>query len=429
MFRCRIALAALLSSSAALSQSTSPIKLRIDLSDAPRHLIHVTEVLPVHTGENSFSYPEWIPGRHRPSGPIDNVTGIVFHLERVDGPVTPWRRDLTDLYSFHVQAPTGTHFIAVTFDILDEPSRKNGFPTRMMSSHVAMLEPSFAVLYPSGEAVREIPVTATVHLPAGWSSATALQTADQTTPTLHGQDTTFATVSMERFVDSPIVAGDHCRQYLLATEISPVHTLDLCAEKAADLELPTDLLKDISNLVRQAKLIFKSYHYDHYDFLVAASPHISGEQTEHAQSAAVEASSPDIKDLPMFLQQALSHEFTHSWNGKYRRPTGMATAEYHTPQQDDLLWVYEGLTQYYGYVLEARAGFRTPQEAIESLLVEIYKQDGPGRRWRPLQDTADSLPILRDAEPAWSSWRRSTDYYREGAFLWLEADVKIRQLS
>ena len=231
-------------------------------------------------------------------------------------------------------------------------------------------------------------------------------------------------------MDSPILSGDHCRQYPLAAELKPAHTLDVCTDKAADLDLQPAFLAGMNNLVRQERLVFKSHHYDHYDFLVAASPYIHGETTEHTQSADFSVSSLDMKDQQRFIGSAFSHEFTHSWCGKYRRPAGMATPDYHTPQQDDLLWVYEGLTQYYGYVLGTRAGLQTPQQTIETFRDDIDNfLDAPGRTWRPLQDTADSLPVLRDADPTYSTWRRGVDYYQEGAVLWLEADMTIRRLS
>jgi predicted metalloprotease with PDZ domain len=415
----------------ALYAQQSPIQLRADLTDAPRHLIHVTELLPAHTGMNSFSYPQWIQGQHLPGGPIDNLTGLVFRDGGATGKVIPWRRDLVDLYQFHVQAPAGTTTLAVAYDILEVPSRLNTVGTNRTSSHVVMLEPSDIVLYPSETPVRDIPITASIHLPANWQAATALRTAETEAATLVGPDTTFRTVSVEQFVDSPIVAGDHCRQYPLAPEIRPVHTLDVCAEKAADLDLKPAFLDSMNALVRQAVLLFHSHHYDHYDFTVAVSQHFEGDSIEHTQSADYVVKSLDLDD-PMaarFDGYLLSHEYTHSWCGKYRRPIGLATPDYHVPMQDDLLWVYEGLTQYYGDVLAARAGFRTAAEVLQQFDQELYTVDQPGRLWRNVQDTADASAILRGVDSSYASWRLSQDYYQEGSLIWLEADMKIRELS
>ena len=424
-------LAAFALASVAVARAQQPIQLRVDLTDAPRRLIHVTELLPAHSGDNAFNYPQWIQGQHLPGGPIDNLTGIVFHVGAQSGPVIPWRRDLVDMYCFHVIAPAGTTSLAVAYDILEVPSRANTTGTNHMSSHVAMLENSDVVLYPSNTPVRDIPIAATIHLPQGWVMASALRTPDHDESTLNPSDTTFRTVSVEQFVDSPIVAGAHCRIYPLAPDIHPAHTLDVCAEHAADLDLHADILADMNNLVHQTTLLFRAHHYDHYDFVIAMSGELEGDSLEHTQSADYVVKSLDMSspDNARFISYLLPHENIHAWCGKYRRPIGLATPDYHTPMQDDLLWVYEGLTEYYGDVVASRAGFRSPAEAVTAFAQEAYNVDMPGRTWRPLQDTADASSILRGADAQWSNWRLDQDYYSEGALLWLQADVTIRHLT
>ena len=413
-------------------QQGVPIQLRVDLTDGPRHLVHATEVLPAHAGRNSFNYPQWIQGQHLPGGPIDNLTGLVFRAGGKGGAVLAWRRDLVDLYQFHVEAPKGTRAIFASYDVLEVPSRNNTIATNNhFSSHVAMLEPSDVVLYPSDTPVREIPVAATVHLPAGWRMATALRTEVGDGAGLQASDTIFKTVSMEQLVDSPLLAGDHCRQYAIAAEIRPVHTLDVCAEKEADLELKPAMLNAMHGLVRQASILFKSHHYEHYDFLVADSAQLGGDSIEHTQSADYVVKSLDLADTntSRFVGELLPHEYVHSWCGKYRRPSGLNTPEWHTPMQDDLLWVYEGLTQYYGEVLAVRSGFRTGEQAVAGIDQDLYHLDQPGRMWRNVQDTADASSILRGNDTAYSGWRMSQDYYQEGALIWLEVDMKIRTMS
>jgi predicted metalloprotease with PDZ domain len=430
-FKPLVATIVLLTSGFATAQKSKPIHIRIDLTDASRHLLHVTERIPVHPGANSFSYPQWIPSQEIPGGPIDNLTGLIFRAGDANGAVVPWRRDLIDSYAFHVNIPEGVAWLEASYDALDVPSRADTTATQHTSSHVVMLEASQVVLYPSDTPVRDIPITATIHLPSNWKAATALRTEGSTDPTLNGPDTTFRTVSVEKLVDSPILAGDHCRQYPLAPEIRPVHTLDICAEKAAELELQPAFLAHMTALVRQATRLFVGHHYEHYDFLVASSPHLNGDSAEHTESAdyvvrSVDTSDPDTADN---LGALLPHEYLHSWCGKYRRPAGEATSDYRTPMQNDLIWVYEGLTQYYGHVLTARAGFSTPAQMIGVFDDEAFSVDKPGRRWRSLQDTADASAILRGNDSAWRSWRLSQDFYPAGTLLWLEADVKIRQLT
>src|ERR1700712_132436 len=196
----------------ALTWAQPAIRLRVDFVDAPRHLLHVTEQISVHAGSNTLSYPQWIPSQELPGGPIDNLTGLVFRAGSLQGTVLPWRRDLIDPYSFHVIVPHGITSVEISFDILEVSSRANTIGTNHTSSHVVMLEPSEVVLYPRGTPVHDIPVTASIHLPGNWTAATALRLDGRAAPFLNGPDTTFQTVSLEQLVDSPILAGDHCRQ-------------------------------------------------------------------------------------------------------------------------------------------------------------------------------------------------------------------------
>ncbi|WP_263377566.1 M61 family metallopeptidase [Granulicella paludicola] len=409
----------------------TPMHIRIDLTDASRRIIHVTEQIPVHPGPNTFAYPEWIPSQELPGGPIDNLVGIVFRSGFAGGDLVPWRRDLSDPYKFHVVVPQNTSSLVASYDILEVSSRANTIGTNHTSSHVVMIEPSEVVLYPTDKSLHDTPVMTEIHLPAGWKAATALRTGGSTAPSLNGPDTTFQTVSIEQLIDSPILAGDHCRQYPLAPEIHPVHTLDVCSDKDADLELQPAFLARMTALVQQATKLFVGHHYEHYDFLVGASPHLHGDSAEHTQSADYIVSSLDMSDIANagVVGSLLPHEFTHSWCGKYRRPAGEATADDNTPMQNDLIWVYEGFTQYYGNVLAARAGFRTPDQTVGAFDYEAFQVDKPGRRWRSVQDTADASAILRGNDSAWASWRLSQDYYYAGTLLWLEADVKIREVT
>ncbi len=413
------------------AQQQEPIRLRIDLSDAARHLVHVTEQVAVHPGTNDFWYPQWIPGQELPGGPIDNLTGLVFRAGRADSAVVPWRRDLMDPFEFHVQVPDGVASLAIAFDVLEVPSRFNTIGTNVASSHLAMVEPSEVVLYPAHTPVNTIEVTPAIHLPATWRAATALRVDEAAPSTLNGPDTTFGTVSLEQFVDSPILAGDHCRQYPLAPELHPAHTLDVCAETDSSAALTPEFLTHMAELVRQATKVFQAHHYNHFDFLVALSPHLSGDSMEHTQSAhyVLKGATVDDAALADFVGYVMPHEYTHSWCGKYHRPAGVATADFNTPMQNEMLWVYEGLTEYYGNLLSARSGFYTPEQVVNRFDFAVFGVDQPGRVWRNVQDTADASAVLRGNDTGWANWRLSQNYYQEGALLWLEADLKIRQMS
>ncbi|MGA2558585.1 MAG: M61 family peptidase [Terracidiphilus sp.] len=424
-------LAFLLSASFTIAQKSAPIQIRIDFTDAPRRMLHITEKLRVYPGINTFAYPEWIPSQELPGGPIENLTGLYFHVGSLDGPTIAWRRDLSDAYKFHVNVPADVKELSASYDILDVQSPHNTTGTAHASLHLAMLEPHEVVLYPMGMPLRNLPITATIHLPATWKAATALRTGANDLPALNGPDTTFKTVSVEQFIDSPILAGDHCRQYPLAPEIKPIHTLDVCADKESDLDLQPVFLSKMTAVVEQATKLFIGHHYEHFDFLVADSAHLQGDSAEHTQSAdyivrSLDMSNPENADFVAYL---LPHEYTHAWCGKYRRPAGEATADDNTPMKNDLIWVYEGFTQYYGNVLAARAGFRTPEMAVGGFDDDAFQVDKPGRKWRSIQDSADASAILRGGERDWLNWRTGQDFYPAGTLLWLDADMTIRNLT
>jgi predicted metalloprotease with PDZ domain len=270
-------------------------------------------------------------------------------------------------------------------------------------------------------------VTASVTLPADWKFGTALPVTSQ-----QGNEASFGTVSIEMLVDSPLLTGRYFREYPLAPEVTPKHYLDVAADSSAEIGLTPEFLAGAARLVREGGALYQSHHYETYHFLLSLSDVIRGEGLEHHQSSdnGIEEKGVSEPKLAVLNADLLPHEFTHSWNGKYRRPIGLATPDYSTPQQGDLLWVYEGMTEYWGQVLTARSGLWTAQSFREALAYEAANLDmKPGRTWRNLQDTAISSSILREASVRWSGWRRGQDYYREGELVWLDADTTIRRLT
>jgi predicted metalloprotease with PDZ domain len=188
----------------------------------------------------------------------------------------------------------------------------------------------------------------------------------------------------------------------------------------------------LHNLIAEAGALFGARHYRDYHFLLTLSDDVEHFGLEHHESSDDRTSERSLIDESQRIEFAglLPHEYVHSWNGKYRRPEGLATPDYQTPMKDDLIWVYEGLTEYLGQVLTARSGLLTEEQWREAFayLVATYTHR-PGREWRPLQDTADAAPFLYNSTSDWANWRRGTDFYEEGELLWLDVDTTIRSLS
>ncbi len=400
------------------------ITLDVDLRDTSRKVFGVHQVIPVRPGPLTLRYPKWIPGEHSPSGPLDGVTGLKISA---GGQRIAWRRELTDMYSINLQVPEGATSIAVDFQFLSPVGGGNFGQSPSSTPRLAELEWNQVAFYPAGYAVAKITVQPSIRVPEGWQFATSMETEG----VVDGK-TRFKPLSFEMLVDSPLFTGKHFKRIDLAPGAKrPVH-LNIVADAAANLDVKPEQIAGHQALVKQAVAMFGAEHYPHYDFLLALSEHTGSFGLEHHQSSDDRVGADFFTDPDLYVQAGslLPHEYVHSWNGKFRRPAGLATADFHTPMKGELLWVYEGLTQYLGDVLAARSGLWSASDYREQLAITAATMDNtPGRGWRPLQDTADQAQVLYFAPRAWSSWRRSVDFYPEGELLWLDVDTRIRELS
>ena len=398
-----------------------PIQIVADLTDAPRRIFRAEVDISVTAGPLTLTTPQWIPGTHMPVGPAAKIAGVLF---TANGAVLPWRRDDVDLYQFHLTIPPGVTTLHAHLDCIvgDRVSEK-----------VAMLDWESLLLYPAHVPVRQIPIQAAVIVPAGWGVGTSLtpMSPGASPVPAAGATTRFAATNVEQLQDAPVLTGEYFREYALAPDISPKHFLDVAADSPEEAEFKAPLLAEISNLVREADKEYGSHHYNEYRFLLTVSDTAGFSGTEHGQSSDDGVGDKSFLD-PAYqpaVADLLPHEFTHSWNGKYRRPASLYQPDFATPQQGELLWVYEGMTQYLGNVLAARAGLKSPQEYRELLAISAAGLDyTPGRNWRSTEDTAIAASLLRNPD-RWANWTRGQDYYMEGELLWLDADTLIRKTT
>jgi predicted metalloprotease with PDZ domain len=400
------------------------IQLSADITDLTDRVEKVHEEVPVEPGakEIVLLYPRWLPGEHSPGGPISALAGIVTS---VDGKRVQWVRDPVNMYAFHVPLSDGAKTVGLDFDYL---SPIKGSAGRIEISDVmADLEWNEVVMYPAGYFSRDISLDATLKLPAGWKYATALETASNAGDTVRFERTTLNTL-----VDSPLYAGlYYSRIDLSPTPTDTVH-LNIFADKPEDLKMTPEQLQAHKNLAAEADKLYGSHHYKHYDFLLLLSDEVGGIGLEHHQSSEDGLGRDYLTDWTNGLmdRDLLGHEYTHSWNGKFRRPADLWTPNYDVPMRDSLLWVYEGMTQYWGNVLTARAGMRGVEQTRDILANTAANYAiSHGRDWRPLVDTTNQ-PIVSQRRPvSWVSYQRPEDYYEEGMLIWLDADTKIRELT
>ncbi len=421
------ALAALpLAGAAPPALSQQPIRITADLTDAPRKLYHAEIDIPVagiamNDGSIALTTPKWIPGNHRPTGPVDDIVGVVFTAK---GKPLLWRRDNVDLYQFHVEVPKGVTTVHAHLDCI---------VNSRASDKLAVLEWEKLMLYPANVPVAKIAIQPSVKVPAGWGIGTAMAPTGKYDPNAKvGGTTEFAPTTVEQLEDSPVIAGEYFHEFPLAPDVTPKHYIDVASDAPEDSNLRPAVLAELNNLVHETGEAYASRHYNVYHFLLTLSDVAGGEGLEHGQSSDNGVGELGFSDdrHQIGVAELLSHEFTHSWNGKYRRPATLYQTDFATTQQGELLWVYEGMTQYMGNVLAARSGLESQAVYREKLAESAANLDyKSGREWRSTDDTAIAASILRGANPAWSSWKRGQDYYQEGELLWLDADTLIRKLT
>jgi predicted metalloprotease with PDZ domain len=400
-----------------------PIEINVDATDAPRKLYRAKLVIPAKPGPLTLQYPMWIQGEHQPSGPIIDLSGLKL---TAGGKPVYWKRDDIDMYAFHCSVPEGADAIEASLEYLI-PGDKGGYGAGpAVTARLAIVNWYLVTLYPRGTPVREIPIRASLTLPKGWQAGTALPVESRKDNVIQ-----FGTVSLEMFADSPALCGQYFKEIPIGPKDGPPHFLVLACDSAAGLEVSDKIKRYYDRLVLEAGALFGARHYRSYRFLVAMSDQLGHNAIEHhecSDNRMPERMMIDDQQRKLASAWVLAHEYTHSWNGKFRRPEGLATSDFQKPMRTRLLWVYEGLTEYLGFVLAARSGLYADAVSHDNLaFIADWARNQTGRTWRPLEDTTAAAPHLYNARGEWGSRRRGVDFYDEGVLLWLDADTLIRE--
>ena len=411
-------------SASPLSESGPAIRLTVDATQAPQKILRVHQVIPTTPGPLTVYYPKWIQGVHAPIGPISNLTGLKISA---NGKVLPWKRDTLDVFTFHTDVPSSAKEVEISFDYLESGGLSDTATAKLLD-----LNWYTVLLYPSGAPASQISFRTILRLPAGWKFGTALPVENQS-----AQEIAFQSVTLERLLDSPLIAGEYYRVYDLTPPGEPVHhEIDVVSDSEAALTMSPQVQKGLTNVVAESGKLFGARHYRNYHFLLTLSDHTPHFGVEHHESN--DSRLPErallSPDAPREVGGLLAHEFAHSWSGKFRRPKDLSASDFQAPLQTDLLWVYEGNTSYLGDLLAARSGMWTADEYHQALAgyAASLGTGRPGRTWRPVLDTAVAVPGEFTGGPnsgGWTSWRRGSDYYEEGELLWLEAATIIHDQS
>lgn len=401
-----------------------PITISVDATHAPQRILHAKLDIPVRRGPLTLYYPKWMPADHSPDGPIPNVAGLKFSA---GGKEIAWVQDDVDMYAFNLDVPLGVNSIQASLDFLiSAPGPTIDFAASG-SAKLFILMWNQVILYPKGWPAAELNFQPSLTVPAGWKFNTSLPIASQS-----GDTITFSPVPLDLLVDSPVQSGEFVRVYPLNPGGKPPHEIDVAADDAWALDISPALIGNYKQLVAEADALYRSHHYRDYHFLLTLSDNVLPLGQEHHESSDDRVAEHTLVDPSARLLESglFPHEFSHSWNGQYRRPGGLATPDFQAPMKGELLWVYEGLTEYLGTVLSARSGLTTLQQTRDYIaLTASTMAHRAGRRWRSLQNTANAAQILYFSPPEWASYRRSVDFYPESVLIWLDVDTTIRKLT
>jgi len=398
------------------------LRVHVDTTDTLHGVFKVEETIPVPpelAGKKmALLFPKWLPGKHAPRGEIEKLAGLEI---RANGQVLAWKRDPIDVYAFWVDVPAGATALDVRFQFLSATDGPQG--RIVVTQDMLNLQPNSVSLYPAGWFTRQIPVSLSVTWPQGWQAGSAMREASR-----DGSRVSYQTVDYETLVDSPFFAGRHFAKWDLGQNV----TLNVVADEARFLKANDEQIGKHKALVTQAVKLFGTRQFDHYDLLLSLTEKMGGIGLEHHRSSenGVDTGYFTDWDRGPGRRNLLPHEFTHSWNGKHRRGADLVTPDFRTPMRNSMLWVYEGQTQFWGYVLQARSGLVKVEDTLDQLAnIAATLDNRPARSWRSLDDTTNDPIITPRAPKGWLSFQRSEDYYNEGLLIWLEADAIIRRES
>lgn len=430
---------------AADPQAAVTLAMEIDARQLPRKLLESHQTIPLDSsvpqthGKLALWYPKWVPGAHAPGGPVGNVAGILItdqnqrHLD--------WHRTPGEVYRIEVMPRSDTTQLHIHLRyITNQPTTGSFGCDSFGSESLGVISPNTVLMCLEGNDIDQTRIVSTLILPDSWQCGTALHPVPDKNPPIDAKTAEpantirFQAVSLRTFVDSPILCGRYRRVYDLVEDDEqgriPPHRLHIFSEAESALKVDDALLARLRQMVTQTARLMQSFPFENFDVLLATTDLLPANGLEHAQSSfnvLGQNALQSVDNLKGWNRLLIPHEYLHAWCGKYRIPGGMLKQDFSTPLDTDLLWVYEGLTQYLGELIEARSGLMSEEEFRHRLSIEVrnatYQQ---GRNWRTLADTGAASHLLRDGSNAWPRLRRSQDYYMEGMLFWLEADAVIR---
>ncbi len=399
------------------------LEVFVDATDVRHRIIAVHESFDLTASSRPLvlDYPQWIPGDHAPTGALERIGELVV---RVDGEIVRWVRDPDNLFAFHIPTTRASKHVDLQFVYLSADTESG---EAVMTRSIVALKWPLLVFYPHGQRLADITIRPHVQLPQGWTWASSLSDP-------HGEagKIDWKSVALDTLMDSPVYAGVNVRQIDLSAEGGPPVRLSIFSDRSDDEGPREEQINGLRKLVRETYALFGQRPFTRYEMLVTLSDAFGESGLEHLSCGEIFLKPRHFADWETSWDSRylIAHEWVHAWNGKYHTPRGLVSTNLNSPLRTQLLWVYEGLTQYWAKVLTVRSGLWSADQGLQDFAVNVAQEaQRPSRLWRPLLDGTYDPIINPQSEARWRSLLGLQDYYDAGALLWLEVDLLIRRQS
>lgn len=191
------------------------------------------------------------------------------------------------------------------------------------------------------------------------------------------------------------------------------------------------LVRDIEKIVRAETAMWGAPEFESYTFLIHfANDGHSGDGMEHLTSTQIiEAGA--LADAGVYEEtlDAIAHEFFHVWNVKRLRPIELGPWDFTRPANTRGLWIAEGITNYYGHLMQRRAGIWDDQKLFTALREQITEiENAPGSKLMSAEESSLVAPFIDDAPHAQQTNLANTSisYYPKGETIGIVLDLLIR---
>ena len=288
--------------------------------------------------------------------------------------------------------------------------------TSQLNSDHAFWNNAALLMYRDG--LINAPATLRIVPASGWKVATGL-------PPVPGQPNTFRADNFDILYDSPVEVSNFKELDFQVRGVG--HRIVIDGEGNYD---PERMRRDVQKIVETETAMFGGIPYHDYTFILHLRSNTGG-GLEHLNSTAL-----GFRRFGFSTEQGyrnflslVSHEFFHLWNVKRIRPDALGPFDYTKENYTRLLWVAEGITEYYSHLMLRRAGLISNEAYLNHLAKQIEDfQNTPGRQVMSAEEASFDAWI-KFYRPDENSVNSQISYYDKGELLGMLLDLEIRRQS